>query len=439
MDGNYIDIPRIYTAIAEWSACMVYLGLLKKIQLKAGFLIKCLGVLVFQILFLEITGGLPTVLWVPCMLMASAFMYLFLFLCGKLPAKECLYCTTKAFLLAELAASLEWQIYTHLFESGIMMNIATIINLIIVYLFVFGIMYLLERRMFSLSYLKHLSMREVLAALGCAVVAFTFSNMSFVSTNTLFSTNIMSDVYIIRTLVDIIGVAILYAYQSRICEYSVEKEMTALQNVLNSQYEMYRNYLDSVELIQMKCHDLKHQIAGLRAETNAEKKNEWLDLLEQETEFQEVNIHTGNSVLDAVLGAKNLAAKRNHIQITSVVNGQLLNGLHVTDICNIFGNALDNAIENAILIPNEEKRLIHITVSEINNFIIIKIANYCERVISIQPGSIPETTKTDKKSHGYGLKSIRQSVEKYGGTITIAMNHDWFELKLLISKQSIEI
>lgn len=161
-----------------------------------------------------------------------------------------------------------------------------------------------------------------------------------------------------------------------------------------------------------------------------------MDLLEKETEFHEVNVHTGNSVLDAILGAKNLVAKRNHIKITCVINGQLLNGLHVTDICNIFGNALDNAIENAIFIPNEEKRLIHITVSEINKFVIIKIANYCEKKIQIKSGSIPETTKSDKNIHGFGLKSIKQSVEKYGGTITIAMNHQWFELKLLIPKQT---
>lgn len=436
MEGIYSDIPRIYTAIAEWSACMMYLILLKKAVLSLKFSVKGILALVCQILLLELTGDWHTALWLPCMFFAGVLMYLFLLIAGNLSVRECMYCFSKAFLLAELAASLEWQIHTHLLRIEITGIVVTYMTLVIVYSLVFGIAYLLERRMFSQSYLEHLSTREALASLGCALVVFAFSNLSFVSTTSLFSTHIIFDVFIIRTLVDVIGVAILYAYQSRICEYAAETEMTALQNVLNSQYDMYRNYQDSVEMIQMKCHDLKHQIAGLRAETDAEKRKEWLDLLEQEADFQEVNVHTGNTVLDAVLGAKNLVAKKNHIQITCVINGQLLDGLHVTDICNIFGNALDNAIENAILIPNEKKRLIHITVSEKKHFVIIKIANYCEQAISTRPGSVPETTKSDKKNHGYGLKSIRKSVEKYKGTMTIAMNHGWFELKLLIPRKT---
>ena len=51
-----------------------------------------------------------------------------------------------------------------------------------------------------------------------------------------------------------------------------------MQNTLKAQYEQYRNYLESVEMIQIKCHDLKHQIAGLRTETDAEKRKEWLAL-----------------------------------------------------------------------------------------------------------------------------------------------------------------
>ena len=42
--------------------------------------------------------------------------------------------------------------------------------------------------------------------------------------------------------------------------------------ILKSQYEQYRNYQDSLDLIQMKYHDLKHQITALRAESDEEKR-----------------------------------------------------------------------------------------------------------------------------------------------------------------------
>ena len=414
---------------------MVYLRLLKEPEIKKGVVLKSAAALVIQILFLELTGGLPTILWIPCMSMAALLMYLFIRICAKTTAKECLYCCAKAFLLAELAASLEWQIQTYLTAMGISGYLWNTVLLVLIFAGVFVFTYFMERPMFSKSYLEQLSMKEILAAAGCVIAVFAFSNMSFVVTNAPFTTNIKSDVFIIRTLVDMMGVAILYAFQSRICEYAAETEMNAMQNILKSQYDQYRNYLDNIEMIQIKCHDLKHQIDGLRAETDAEKRKEWLDAMEQDLNANEITLDTGNKVLDAVLGAKSLRAKKNHIQMTYVIDGKLLYFLHVTDICSIFGNAIDNAIENTVLITEEEKRLIHITVSEKKNFVIIKIANYCENPVVISPGKIPETTKTDRKNHGFGLKSIRQSAEKYGGAVTIAMEQNWFELKILLPEK----
>ena len=437
MDSIYHDIPRIYTAFAEWSACMVYLLLLMKSERKKFFEFKSAAALVVQILFLELTGRLPMFLWIPCMITAALLMYLFIFICGKVTAKECLYCCAKAFLLAELAASLEWQIHTYLLAMGILSKIGAIVLLIAVYTIVFVLANRMEKAMFSKSYLEQLSMKEVLAAVGCVVAIFAFSNMSFVVANSPFTTQIKSDVFIIRTLIDVTGVAILYVLQSRISEYAAEAEMNAMQNTLKSQYEQYRNYLDSVEMIQIKFHDLKHQIAGLKTETDVEKRAKWLDAMEQELNANEINMNTGNKVLDAILGAKSLRAKKNHIQMTCVINGKLLEFLHVTDICSIFGNALENALENAIMIGNEKKRLIHISVSEQKGFIFVKIANYCENPVEIKSGNMPETTKADKKNHGFGLKSIRQSVEKYGGTVTMVLDQSWFVLNLLFPKTKV--
>lgn len=437
MESIYHDIPRIYTAVAEWSSCVVYLTLLKTGR-KKFFWLKSAAALIVQVLFLEFTEGLPTFLWVPCMITAALLMYLFILICGKVTPKEGLYCCAKAFLLAELAASLEWQIHTYLSARGISFYIGQTVLLIAVYTAVFVFAYLMEKGMFSKNYLEQLSMKEVLAAIGCVVAIFAFSNMSFVVTNALFTTQIKADVVIIRTLIDMMGVAILYAFQSRIGEYAAEAEMNAMQNALKSQYEQYRNYLDSAEMIQIKCHDLKHQIAGLRTETDAEKRKEWLDAMEQELSANEISMDTGNKVLDAIIGVKSLRAKKNNIQMTCVINGKLLEFLHVTDICSIFGNALDNALENAIMIGDEQKRLIHISVSEQKGFIFVKIANYCENPIEIKAGKMLKTTKSDKKNHGFGLKSIRQSVEKYGGAVTIVMDQSWFVLNLLFPRSKVK-
>ena len=109
---------------------------------------------------------------------------------------------------------------------------------------------------------------------------------------------------------------------SRISEYVAEKELSVMNVMLKSQYDQYRNYQDSLDLIQMKYHDLKHQITGLRAESDEEKRKKWIDSMEKEIAAFENISRTGNQVLDTILAAKIFHCRKNHIQITCVADGK---------------------------------------------------------------------------------------------------------------------
>ncbi len=81
----YQDIPRIYTAIAEWGSCLVYLYMLKREKMKSvHFLIGVLLMLALQSIFLTATGSVSEVLWIPCMIIAVAIMYVFLMVGGSM-------------------------------------------------------------------------------------------------------------------------------------------------------------------------------------------------------------------------------------------------------------------------------------------------------------------------------------------------------------------
>ena len=75
------DIPRIYTAIAEWAACMIFIISLKKRYewWKSGLIIA--GMLVLQSVFLVATGNVPIYFWIPCMIVAVLFMVGFIHCC----------------------------------------------------------------------------------------------------------------------------------------------------------------------------------------------------------------------------------------------------------------------------------------------------------------------------------------------------------------------
>ena len=102
------DIPRLYTALAEWLACLLYVLALRRrfgvpvTAADSGAVLVGLGA------FLQLTGSVPLAWWIPCMAAAVGGMYLYLFGCCAITAREAGYCCARAFILAEFAASLEW-------------------------------------------------------------------------------------------------------------------------------------------------------------------------------------------------------------------------------------------------------------------------------------------------------------------------------------------
>jgi sensor histidine kinase regulating citrate/malate metabolism len=101
------------------------------------------------------------------------------------------------------------------------------------------------------------------------------------------------------------------------------------------------------------------------------------------------------------------------------------------DICSIFGNALDNAVEGVLTAEDQEKRLIRVTLYSKNKFILICFENYFEGTVKIENG-LPATTKNDRGSHGFGLKSIHYTVEKHGGSMTVNTEENWFIVRILL-------
>lgn len=425
------EIPRIYTALAEWLACIVYMLPLKK-QLKGwGLIAFSGGFLVVQSLFLMLTKDLPIYLWIPCMIAAIGIMFYFIYTSCNISAREAGYFSVRAFVAAEFVASLEWQVHVFIWQGKHAPIWQETSLLLLIYGAAFLVIWMLEQRHIPEDGKLNIRHRELWSTVFIGAAVFGISNLSFVSSQTPFSGQYAQEIMNIRTLVDLGGFAILYAYHIQLNELRTRHELKAMQNILQHQYSQYQQSKESIELINFKYHDLKNQIIALRAEDDAEKRNAYLKKMEDEIKLFEAQNKTGNHVLDTLLASKNMYCIKNRITLTCVADGSLLNHIDVIDICTIFGNALDNAIEYEQRIEEEEKRLIHVSVFAQKGFIMIRFENYFEGELELD-GGLPVTTKTDTFNHGYGLKSIRYSIEKYGGVVSVGQQDNWFELKILI-------
>ena len=436
--GNAIpDIPRIYTAIAEWASCLIFVAVLHPRHNRKNTVIISYSVLAAQIIFMHFTGSVSLYFWIPCMIVAYLNMTLFIYGCCKTSYWESCYYGFFAFVIAECIASLGWQLFNYFIkdltsfwwvQGGFILGVYAVV--------VIGMWNILRGRVPADGYLD-VNRKDWLTALFIAVVVFGVSNISFISKDTPFSGGYSHDVNNIRTLVDIAGVAMLYAHFVLCCENKTRMELEYVQNVLENQYQQYKQSRESIELINYKYHDLKHQIEVLRKEQDPEKRNEFLNKMENEIKQYELQNKTGNGVLDTVLTSKSMHCDRQGITLTSVVDGHLLNFMETMDICSLFGNALDNAIESVINIPEKEKRLIHVTVSKQKSFVLIRVENYFEGNLAYSNGEL-ESTKKDKAFHGYGIKSIRYIVNKYDGAVDIDTKNNWFNLKILIPLKGLQ-
>lgn len=211
----------------------------------------------------------------------------------------------------------------------------------------------------------------------------------------------------------------------------LKDELALQQQLWHMQKEQYELSKENIALINRKCHDLKHQVAALRTVRDERQRDASLREIEDSVMIYDSIVKTGNEVLDTVLTEKSLLCEREHITMTCVADGSRLGFLDAVDLYTIFGNALDNAIECALSLAEPEKRVIAVTVYTRSNLLLIQLENYYERPLDFE-GGLPATTKEQSGYHGFGMRSIRYTAEKYGGIMTVHTEDNLFILRVSI-------
>ncbi len=430
------DTPRLFTAVGEWLAVFVYFNIYKRrFTNRRSYALKCVLSLLIQILFQFVAGLLPLGFWIPSMVGAVALMYLHLYFVLDIKPKDCGVLTTRAFVLAEFAASLYAQLYV--WGAWITEKHSLILSFIImfvVYGLTFNIFYRFERGNISRDRNLNVNFKELISEIATGIGAFIMSNISFISINTPFSAT--ENLLYVRTLVDFGGLLMLMTEMGRRNEMAAKNENDAINQLFQKQYEQYKLAIDNSEALRKEMHDMKHYVLALKNEDDPQRRAEVLADMEQAIAEQESFMNTGNKVVDVILTTKSLQCQKNNITLNAMIDGDILSEIHVKDLCSLFGNILDNAIEAAIQVEEREKRLITLSVRARNQFIIVECENYSNgENVKLRSDRLPKTTKKDNVKHGYGLKSITQVAEKYGGAMNCSYENGWFRVKVLLSNK----
>ncbi len=428
---NIMDTPRLFTGLAEWGAVFVCFLAHKRKKTGPLFAVLCIAFAFLQTIFQIIAGFSHISLWIPNMMIAVGIIYLEIYFVVDATPLESGFYTAQAFLLAEFSASLYRMFYVwYAMALGPSKIISTALMLI-VYSVVFYVVYRIDRRTSRQDVQPEITLKDFASAIATGIGAFSLSNVSFVWTNTPFS---VDNILYVRTLVDLGGVLMLMTQKDKIYESTMFNQNFAINQLLKRQYEQYKLSVDNSEMLRKEIHDLKHYLIALKNEPSPEKKQEYLEELEQQIAIQESFQNTGNQVLDVILTNKSLQCRKKGITFKVMADGANLSFMHVRDICALFGNLLDNAIEATQTITVPENRLITLSVKSKNNFLVVECINCCDKKVLIpHRAGLPKTTKEDKQNHGFGLKSIRMIAEKYNGSMSFSQNKNWVTIKVLLT------
>ena len=212
---------------------------------------------------------------------------------------------------------------------------------------------------------------------------------------------------------------------------AIESELKIRELLWNRQKEQYDLSRENIDLINQKCHDLKHQLNAFRHIPDESKRQEYCKKMEESIMIYDSVVKTGNQVLDTIFTERSLACEKEGITWTCMADGSQLNFMDPVDLYTIFGNALDNAIECVRKLTDPEFRVVAVSLFVRDQLSILQVENYYSGTIEMKDG-LPESTKQDWRYHGYGMKSIRFNVERYGGTISIDLKDQIFLLTIMI-------
>ena len=222
---------------------------------------------------------------------------------------------------------------------------------------------------------------------------------------------------------------IIFMLFSMLSNVEMATELDAINKILREAQEQYVKSKKNIELINIKCHDLKHQVREIGRASHINESA--ITELEHVISIYDREVNTGNIALDTILTEKSLYCYKNKIRLSCIADGALLAFMSETELYALFGNALDNAISAVKRIPDDDRRFIDLVIGRERDFVTVNVHNCYDGELRRTGDGLPRTTKKDEINHGYGLKSIAHIAEKYGGTMSVNGVDGVFDLNIL--------
>lgn len=231
--------------------------------------------------------------------------------------------------------------------------------------------------------------------------------------------------WVILSMVLLFSILFYRLSRQREMELEIAQLKQDQAEILERDYQaLSRTYEGNAKLY----HDLHNHIEAIYQCLNQGDIQEAVRYCEDlRTPVREISqtVWTGDKALDYLISSKMSLAEQEHIKTKVNIEYPHNTNIRSVDLTTILGNLLDNALEAVETAP-DELRFLNLTIRRINAMLIIKVENGYGNAPAENGGKLT-TSKADKASHGWGLKSVQTAADRYDGTITTDYKNGVFQ------------
>lgn len=295
----------------------------------------------------------------------------------------------------------------------------------------------------------------LLLAFSSFVICLMFSNSKF-DVGIAWNVTLRVSMFMLAVLICLILPSLLFYFVSNMV---LNEKNRNYKNQLDAQLAHYSALSEGNFELRRFRHDFQNVTLGVEKLISDENYGDALAMLRKYRDNMRKNVddvlmyNTGNSILDAILLEKQRTVSKENI-IISFEGSLSCNFIEPIDICVIFGNGLDNAIEAVRKIPypaasadgkipsddncgsteaGYPERRISVTC-RCGGYVFITIENPTAEKVMIENNTV-KTSKSDRRNHGFGLYSIRSVASKYNGETTVSSSDGVFTLSVSLMQQ----
>lgn len=262
----------------------------------------------------------------------------------------------------------------------------------------------------------------------CAVMLMTSSVIKS------YHSDIIAIYYIIAIGLIVLNLVVFHLI-SEILENSRNmKEAEALRQQSIGQLELYNSMRENYNIQRQRTHEYKNQIVCmdmLMKKKDYSKLEDYIGNISDGLDAQLDMVDTNNDVVNVIFNAKYYEAIKNDVLVVLKINDLSDIKISDNDIVTILSNLLDNAIEAAKQC-DIGKRIVKIKMLYEDAVLSIAVSNsYKAEPVLTEDGYI-RTTKKDREEHGWGMRNVVTTLEKYNAEYIIDYKNGEFVFSIIM-------